>query len=66
MKKDGSTLYVTRDIASAMYRKETYDFYKCVYITGMEQSLHFAQWFKVCEKWALNGVKTWYIFPTDW
>lgn len=50
LKKDGTTLYPTRDIAAAMYRKETYDFDKCLYITGMEQILHFSQWFKVCEK----------------
>ena len=50
LKKDGSTLYATRDIAAAMYRKDTYDFDKCLYITGMEQILHFSQWFKVCEK----------------
>ena len=50
LKKDGSTLYSTRDIAAAMYRKNTYDFDKCLYITGMEQILHFSQWFKVCEK----------------
>lgn len=50
LKKDGSTLYATRDIAAAMYRKRTYDFDKSLYITGMEQSLHFAQWFKVVEK----------------
>lgn len=50
LKKDGSTLYATRDIAAAMYRKSTYDFDKCLYITGMEQILHFSQWFKVCEK----------------
>ena len=50
LKKDGSTLYATRDIAAAMYRKKTYDFDKCLYITGMEQILHFSQWFKVCEK----------------
>lgn len=50
LKKDGSTLYATRDITAAMYRKATYDFDKCLYITGMEQSLHFAQWFKVVEK----------------
>lgn len=60
LKKDGSTLYATRDIAAAMYRKETYDFEKCLYITGMEQILHFSQWFKVCEKigfpWSENLV----------
>lgn len=46
-KKDGSSLYATRDIAAAMYRKKTYDFSKCIYVTGLEQKLHFAQWFKV-------------------
>lgn len=48
-KKDGSSLYATRDIAAAMYRKKTYDFSKCIYVTGLEQKLHFAQWFKVIE-----------------
>lgn len=50
LKKDGSTLYATRDIAAAYYRHETYNFDKCVYVTGLEQKLHFAQWFKVVEK----------------
>lgn len=50
LKNDGSTLYATRDIAAAMYRQETYHFDKCLYITGLEQKLHFAQWFKVIEK----------------
>ena len=49
LKKDGSTLYPTRDIAAAVYRKRTYDFDKCVYVTSAGQSLHFAQWFKVIE-----------------
>ncbi|QUI21102.1 arginine--tRNA ligase [Vallitalea pronyensis] len=49
-KKDGSTLYATRDITAAIYRKETYDFEKCVYVTAFDQNLHFAQWFKVIEK----------------
>lgn len=48
-KKDGSSLYATRDIAAAMYRKKTYNFTKCLYVTGLEQKLHFAQWFKVIE-----------------
>ena len=48
-KKDGSSLYATRDIAAAMYRKKTYNFSKCIYVTGLEQKLHFAQWFKVIE-----------------
>lgn len=49
LKKDGSTLYPTRDIAAAVYRKQTYDFDKCIYVTSSAQSLHFAQWFKVVE-----------------
>ena len=49
LKKDGSTLYPTRDIAAAVYRKNTYNFDKCIYVTSAGQSLHFAQWFKVVE-----------------
>ncbi len=49
LKRDGSTLYPTRDIAAAVYRKEHYDFDKCIYVTSAGQSLHFAQWFKVIE-----------------
>jgi len=47
LKSDGSTIYATRDIAAAIYRKETYDFDKCIYVTSAGQSLHFAQFFKV-------------------
>jgi len=49
LKRDGSTLYPTRDIAAAVYRKQEYGFDKCVYVTSAGQSLHFAQWFKVVE-----------------
>ncbi len=49
LKRDGSTLYPTRDIAAAVYRKRTYNFDKCIYVTSSQQSLHFAQWFKVVE-----------------
>lgn len=49
LKKDGSTLYATRDIAAAIYRKKKYNFDKCIYVTGAAQSLHFKQWFKVIE-----------------
>lgn len=48
-KSDGSTLYITRDIAAAIYRKETYDFYKNIYVVGSQQNLHFQQWKKVLE-----------------
>ncbi len=49
LKNDGSTLYPTRDIAAAVYRKNEYKFDKCIYVTSAGQSLHFAQWFKVVE-----------------
>ena len=49
LKRDGSTLYPTRDIAAAVYRKDTYDFEKCIYVTSNQQILHFEQWFKVVE-----------------
>jgi len=49
LKRDGSTLYPTRDIAAAVYRHDTYNFDKCIIVTAAAQSLHFAQWFKVVE-----------------
>ena len=59
-KSDGSTLYITRDIAAAVYRKETYDFYKNLYIVASQQNLHFQQWIKILElmgyEWAKDCV----------
>ena len=49
LKRDGSTLYPTRDIAAAVYRKAEYGFDKAIYVTSSQQCLHFAQWFKVVE-----------------
>jgi len=49
LKRDGTTLYPTRDIAAAVYRKGEYGFDKAIYVTSAAQSLHFAQWFKVVE-----------------
>lgn len=49
VKADGATLYATRDIAAAYYRKNTYDFYKCLYVVAYQQNLHFKQLFKVLE-----------------
>lgn len=49
LKRDGSTLYPTRDIAAAVYRKQEYHFDKCIYVTSAQQILHFRQWFKVVE-----------------
>ena len=60
LKKDGSSIYATRDIAAVEYRKNTYNFEKCLYVTGQEQKLHFAQVFKVMEllgnKWAKDSL----------
>ncbi|WP_397540222.1 arginine--tRNA ligase [Rummeliibacillus pycnus] len=60
MKKDGTTLYVTRDLAAAIYRHETYGSTKSFYVVGNEQSLHFTQLFLVLQKmgheWA-NGLQ---------
>jgi len=50
VKKDGGSLYHTRDVTAAIYRKQTYDFDKAIYVTDAGQSLHFAQWFKVIER----------------
>ncbi len=49
LKRDGSTLYPTRDIAAAVYRKEHYHFDRAIYVTSSQQTLHFKQWFKVLE-----------------
>ena len=49
IKSDGATLYTTRDLAAAFYRKKTYDFTKCLYVVAYQQSLHFRQLFKVIE-----------------
>lgn len=49
LKADGATLYATRDLAAAFYRKKTYDFYKCLYVVAYQQNLHFRQVFKVLE-----------------
>ncbi|WP_273451063.1 arginine--tRNA ligase [Streptococcus ferus] len=42
-KSDGATLYITRDLAAALYRKRQYDFAKALYVVGQEQSAHFKQ-----------------------
>lgn len=49
-KRDGSTLYATRDLAAAIYRQDTYHFTQSLYVVGNEQSLHFQQLFAVLEK----------------
>jgi arginyl-tRNA synthetase len=49
-KRDGATLYATRDLAAAIYRQENYHFVKSLYVVGNEQTLHFKQLFQVLEK----------------
>ena len=49
LRSDGASLYATRDLAAAIYRKKTYDFYKCLYVVAYQQNLHFQQVFKVLE-----------------
>ncbi|MDD4565234.1 MAG: arginine--tRNA ligase [Eubacteriales bacterium] len=56
-KKDGSSLYITRDIAAAVYRKEHYDFYKNLYIVASQQNLHFQQWIKIIELLGYDWAK---------
>ncbi len=57
LKKDGATLYATRDIAAALYRADTYHFDKCLYVVAYQQDLHFRQWFKVVEKMGYPWAK---------
>ena len=57
VKRDGATLYATRDIAAALYRKDTYDFDKSLYVVAYQQDLHFRQWFKVIEKMGYPWAK---------
>lgn len=56
-KSDGSSLYITRDLAAAFYRKQTYDFAKCIYVVASQQNLHFQQWFKVLELMGYDWYK---------
>lgn len=57
LKRDGATLYATRDIAAALYRKDTYDFEKCLYVVAYQQDLHFRQVFKVLELMGYEWAK---------
>ena len=56
-KSDGSTLYITRDIAAAVYRKEHYNFYKNLYVVASQQNLHFQQWIKIVELLGYDWAK---------
>lgn len=59
-KADGATIYATRDLASLLYRKNNYNFYKNIYVAGTPQALHFKQVFKTIElmgyEWAKDCI----------
>ena len=56
-KKDGGALYITRDLAAAIHRYETYGFSKLLYVVGSEQTLHFKQLFKILELMGFSWAK---------
>lgn len=49
-RSDGATLYITRDLAAALYRKKEYNFTEALYVVGNEQALHFEQLKEVLSK----------------
>ena len=57
-KANGSSIYATRDLAAILYRARTYDFDKCLYVVGEEQSLHFKQVFAVAKYLGLDKKYT--------
>ncbi len=57
LRSDGASLYATRDLAAAVYRKKTYDFEKCLYVVAYQQNLHFKQLFKVLELMGKDWAK---------
>ena len=60
LRSDGASIYATRDLAAALYRKNIYNFDKCLYVVAYQQNLHFKQIFKVLElmgkPWAKDMV----------
>ena len=57
LRSDGATLYATRDLAAALYRKDTYDFAKSLYVVAYQQNLHFRQLFKTLELMGYDWAK---------
>lgn len=56
-KSDGTSLYATRDLTAAIFRKKEYNFHKMIYEVGNEQKLHFKQVFKILEKLGYSWSK---------
>lgn len=65
-RSDDATLYATRDLAAAIYRRETYNFHKMLYVVGVAQSLHFQQLFKVLELLGFSWVKDCHHVSFGW
>ncbi|MBR7188250.1 MAG: arginine--tRNA ligase [Clostridia bacterium] len=57
LRSDGATLYITRDLAAARYRRDTYHFDKSLYVVAYQQDLHFRQLFKVLELMGYDWYK---------
>ena len=62
-KSDGATLYITRDLAAAVYRKRNYDFAKAIYVVGNEQSNHFKQLKAVLNELGFDWSKDMHHIP---
>jgi arginyl-tRNA synthetase len=62
-KSDGATLYITRDMAAALYRKRTYNFGKSLYVVGNEQSYHFKQLKAVLKEMGFDWADDMYHIP---
>ena len=62
-KSDGATLYITRDLAAAIYRKRTYDFALSLYAVGNEQSNHFKQLKAVLKEMGYDWADDMYHIP---
>ena len=57
LRSDGATLYITRDLAAAKYRKDTYNFDRSLYVVAYQQDLHFKQLFKILELMGYDWAK---------
>ncbi len=57
IKSDGSTIYLTRDVTAAIYRKNHYNFHKNIYVVGSQQNLHFQQLFAILDKMGYEWAK---------
>jgi len=64
-KSDDTTLYATRDLAAAIYRKRKYDFHKMIYVVGVAQSLYFRQLSRFSNLWDFPGPPTVIMWVSD-